>query len=63
MEAITNVERNRDLVLKRLRNPAKWSWAELGKLYKIDRHTARDIFYRDIHKYSTKRGVDELSTV
>jgi hypothetical protein len=44
-------ERNRELVKKRLSNSKKWTWGELGKFYGIDRHTARDIFDRDVDKY------------
>jgi hypothetical protein len=48
----TKTERNKDLVKKRLANPKKWTWGELAKLYSIDRYTARDIFDRDVDKYS-----------
>lgn len=52
-----NESRNRELVHKRLSNPSKWSFGELGRHYNIDKTTAEDIFKRDISKYSTKAEV------
>ncbi len=43
--------RNKELIFKRIQNPTRWSWAELGKFYRIKRHTARDIFERHADKF------------
>lgn len=66
--ALPNTERNKELVFKRLSDPIKWSYGELGKFYKIHKTTAEEIFLRDKMKYSqefdskiSKRR--ELSTV
>ncbi len=47
-------ERNKDLVEKRLLNPEKWSWGQLGKFFHIDRYTARDLFFQHLDKYNKK---------
>lgn len=41
------LERNRDLVEKRLANPSQWSFSALGKHFNIHKTTAEEIFKRD----------------
>lgn len=50
-------KRNEDLVKKRLSDPEKWTWGELGEFFGIDRYTARDLFYRHENKYSKEQRV------
>jgi len=48
-----NEDRNKELVLKRIKDPFKWSYGELGSFYNIHKTTAEEIFKRDMHKYAT----------
>lgn len=52
MPVAENIERNKELVIKRLHDPKKWSYGKLGEFYKIHRTTAEEIFLRDKEKYS-----------
>lgn len=52
-----NEERNKELVRKRLGNPERWSFGELGKHYRMDKKTVHEIFERDINKYATAREI------
>lgn len=49
-----HTERNRDLVLKRVGDPVKWSYRALGRHFRIDIRSAWEIFQRDLTKYVTK---------
>lgn len=49
-----NIERNKDLVLKRLEDPIKWSYRKLGKHFHLDPKTVHEIFKRDVEKYGSK---------
>lgn len=51
----SNEERNKDIVLKRVSDPIKWSFGELGKIFKLHKTTVEEIFKRDIEKYATKK--------
>ena len=46
-------ERNKELVLKRLSNPKRWSFRRLGRFFNMDVRAAWDIFQRDKDKYGT----------
>lgn len=59
VQLLANVKRNEDLVKRRLKNPTKWSWRRLGDYYGIHFTTAKQIFLRDVKRYS---GAGELST-
>lgn len=53
MEAKT--KRNKELVLKRVNDPKKWSFGKLGLFYKLHKTTAEQIFKRDLEKYSPSK--------
>lgn len=40
------MQRNRELIAKRIQDPSKWSWGELGKYFNIHRTTAKDVYVR-----------------
>lgn len=52
------IERNKELVLKRLSDPKKWSFGKLGDHYCIGKTVAEEIFKRDEAKYQK----EQLST-
>lgn len=52
-----NNERNKELVLKRVSDPKKWSYGELGLFYKIHKTTVEGIFLRDVKKYATPKQI------
>jgi hypothetical protein len=52
-----NVDRNKELVEKRIRDPKKWSYGNLGKFYNMDKKTAYEIFDRDYKKYATSKEI------
>ena len=41
------IDRNKDIVLKRKRNPKKWTFEALGHLYCIDKSTVYLVWKRD----------------
>lgn len=50
--------RNASLVHKRIKDPNKWSWAKLGTEFKIHRTVAKQIFERDVEKYSHEEEIE-----
>ena len=44
-------ERNRELVLRRYKDPKKWSWGALSIHYGMTREACRDIYSRHLPKY------------
>ena len=52
---LANIDRNKDLVIKRINNPQRWTWRALGDYYSIHFTTARQIFLRDVEKYYPKK--------
>lgn len=49
------MDRNKELVFKRVSDPKKWSWRALGSLYNIHYTTARQIFTVQSPKYLGKK--------
>ena len=54
-----NVDRNRELVQKRVSDPLRWSYRKLGEFYNISKITAEEYFKRDLEKYATPHEVGE----
>ncbi len=52
-----HTERNKDLVLKRVGDPKKWSFRALGKHFRIDTRSAWEIFQRDLTVYAKSTKV------
>lgn len=52
-----NIERNKDLVLKRINDPKKWSFEALGAYFRMHKTTAEQIFKRDVSKFATKKEI------
>jgi len=44
-------DRNKKLVRLRRQNPTKWSWAELGRYFKISTVMAYKIYQRDQDRF------------
>jgi hypothetical protein len=53
-----NDERNQSLVQKRIKDPAKWSWAKLGEHFAVHRSVAKQIFERDMEKFAMENEID-----
>jgi hypothetical protein len=50
--------RNESLVKKRIKDPKKWSWAKLGVHYDLHRSVAKQIFERDVEKFSNEYEIE-----
>ena len=50
--------RNQSLVVKRIKDPKKWSWAKLGTFYEFHRSVAKQIFERDIEKFANEYEIE-----
>lgn len=48
------IQRNKELVAKRLKDPKLWSFAKLGELYNLHKTTVEEIFKRDVKRYGRK---------
>lgn len=46
-----NDKRNKELVNLRKKNPTKWTWAELGRYFKISTVAAFRIYKRDKDRF------------
>ena len=46
-----NLERNKELVLKRKRNPKKWTFRALSEFFRLDVKTVYTIWERDKRKF------------
>ena len=44
-------ERNKELVLKRLRDPKRWTFRALGSFFNLSEASTHEIFHRDKEKY------------
>lgn len=53
-----NEVRNKELVRKRIEDPMTWSYEELGKLFRLNKKTAYEIFERDVVKYASLEEID-----
>lgn len=66
VRSLADIDRNRELVQNRLRDPKRYSWRVLGRYYNIHFTTAKQIFNRDRDKYGLKtkwnKGFSRLST-
>lgn len=61
-------ERNKDLVLKRVKNPKRWGYRALSAHFHIDTRAVWEIVQRDLKKFATPaqvkryKGLLRLST-
>ncbi len=58
MVYVPNEDRNERLVLKRIKDPKKWSWGKLGTEFGIHRSVAKQIFERDFEKYAKEEEIE-----
>lgn len=54
---IEKIERNSELVQKRVTDPKKWGWGALGKHYGIKRQVAKETFEAHVGKYASKEQI------
>lgn len=52
VQFLANTKRNRELVQRRLKDPRKWSYRRLGDYYGLHFTTVRQIFQRDVKRYT-----------
>ena len=55
MPSVPKIERNEQILKLRMRNYRKYSWAVLGKMFKIHRSTVKEIFLRE-HEMLINKG-------
>lgn len=51
--------RNRELILRRINDPEKWSWGALGEFYEISKVTAYNVFWMHVTKYVSPKEIEE----
>lgn len=54
ISTVENKDRNKELVMKRIKNPLVWTYGELGAHFNTKRETAFQLFKRHVFKYVTK---------
>lgn len=52
---LAHIERNKEIVKKRLSDPKKWSWRKLGDYYDMHYTGVRYIFLRDRFRYGPRK--------